>query len=848
MGRTTTGRCARIAFACLFALIGADPTAANPAAGEPPGLTAESAAGQLAAIESRARALSSAVRPDAAALAELESRARRLADEAATALGAMREEAAERDADMAAVVTSAAWKSLEGLILQLRFRIAAIELDRAQAGGPDRLAHAREAERGFEAFVDAPDPELAAESRYGRGLARIAGGERTSGEADLREAATLPAVAVRARLALARSLAASGRRGEALALAEQQVAAGGASREQVLDAKLLALGLRVEALPARRRDGARQPGAAGPSRDAGGATARLAADLLAAGEPWRAAALERLRAHEDLLPAGPGADAAALRLRAEAIARSGDAPGALAAYREAVRRDPGHADPAVLAGLCRAAVATGEYRESADALQRLHASGAPWSRELALVELRTAHGIWQAAAGPETAAQMGAAAKAVAERGDSTAEDRAEAAFHAAEVARGAGDLDRAIAAFSAVGAGPWRGPARIAALQCRARRLARDPKSEPREVLLRDLEAAIADRATPVDARDAAIVLDATLRTAGGDPKEAGAASARDGERTALARVREITRRRTSAPALLASAVRAQAVLEVECADRPDPALLDAIPVAARPEAAAEIAGDLREIALHARDDSTARRALDGAIAFSARATGNRRSEGRMDLAERALALGDPRTALDLFRAASAERPASLAAMRGTALAAAAAGDPEAARVAWAGLAAMPDLPEALRAEAERARIEPVEKSAPARAVGGRVRGSASLPSPDALPAGAVFEATIEDVSRADAPASVLGRTRIESPGRSPIAFEIAWEPQRMAPGARVGLRGRVVLGDRLLFTTTTFQPLPTPGDDLRADLQLESALAPAPAATGQAGGEPGGATRPGL
>ncbi|MEI8358399.1 MAG: YbaY family lipoprotein, partial [Deltaproteobacteria bacterium] len=128
------------------------------------------------------------------------------------------------------------------------------------------------------------------------------------------------------------------------------------------------------------------------------------------------------------------------------------------------------------------------------------------------------------------------------------------------------------------------------------------------------------------------------------------------------------------------------------------------------------------------------------------------------------------------------------------------------------------------------------------------RVRGSASLPSPDALPAGAVFEATIEDVSRADAPASVLGRTRIESPGRSPIAFEIAWEPQRMAPGARVGLRGRVVLGDRLLFTTTTFQPVPTPGDDLRADLQLESVPAPAPAATGQAGGEPGGATRPGL
>jgi putative lipoprotein len=61
-------------------------------------------------------------------------------------------------------------------------------------------------------------------------------------------------------------------------------------------------------------------------------------------------------------------------------------------------------------------------------------------------------------------------------------------------------------------------------------------------------------------------------------------------------------------------------------------------------------------------------------------------------------------------------------------------------------------------------------------------VRGTATYRERIAMPAGAVFEATLEDVSRADAPADVIGRARVTSPSTPPIAFEIP------SPAARRG------------------------------------------------------------
>ena len=58
------------------------------------------------------------------------------------------------------------------------------------------------------------------------------------------------------------------------------------------------------------------------------------------------------------------------------------------------------------------------------------------------------------------------------------------------------------------------------------------------------------------------------------------------------------------------------------------------------------------------------------------------------------------------------------------------------------------------------------------------RLTGTATYRERIALPADAVFEATLEDVTRADAPAEVIGRTRMDSPGNPPFKFEIAYDP----------------------------------------------------------------------
>jgi putative lipoprotein len=80
---------------------------------------------------------------------------------------------------------------------------------------------------------------------------------------------------------------------------------------------------------------------------------------------------------------------------------------------------------------------------------------------------------------------------------------------------------------------------------------------------------------------------------------------------------------------------------------------------------------------------------------------------------------------------------------------------------------------------------------------------GTATYRERIALPPGAVFEATLEDVSRADAPAEVLGRTRMESPGNPPFKFSIADDPARIDPSHRYTVRAKVTHEDRLMFTT---------------------------------------------
>lgn len=87
-------------------------------------------------------------------------------------------------------------------------------------------------------------------------------------------------------------------------------------------------------------------------------------------------------------------------------------------------------------------------------------------------------------------------------------------------------------------------------------------------------------------------------------------------------------------------------------------------------------------------------------------------------------------------------------------------------------------------------------------------LRGEAFYRERIALPPDAVFEAVIQDVSRADAPAEVLGRSRLDPAGQPPFRFEIAYDDAARRPGGRYAVRASVTLDGQLLFTTDRFIP----------------------------------------
>ena len=99
---------------------------------------------------------------------------------------------------------------------------------------------------------------------------------------------------------------------------------------------------------------------------------------------------------------------------------------------------------------------------------------------------------------------------------------------------------------------------------------------------------------------------------------------------------------------------------------------------------------------------------------------------------------------------------------------------------------------------------------------------GTATYRERIALPAGAVFEATLEDVTRADAPAEVIGRTRMDSPGNPPFKFTIPYDPTRIDQSHRYTVRAKVTHGDQLMFTTDTQYPVLSAGQPSHVDLLM--------------------------
>jgi len=125
---------------------------------------------------------------------------------------------------------------------------------------------------------------------------------------------------------------------------------------------------------------------------------------------------------------------------------------------------------------------------------------------------------------------------------------------------------------------------------------------------------------------------------------------------------------------------------------------------------------------------------------------------------------------------------------------------------------------------------IQPtVAAQAPTTEAGGSrtipvITGSVFYRERIALPPGAALEVTVEDVSRADAPAPVIGQSRFTPGGQVPIRFEVPYDPNRVRPEHRYALRARIVVGDRLLFTATGPYPVLTQGAGTQVGMMLMS------------------------
>lgn len=93
------------------------------------------------------------------------------------------------------------------------------------------------------------------------------------------------------------------------------------------------------------------------------------------------------------------------------------------------------------------------------------------------------------------------------------------------------------------------------------------------------------------------------------------------------------------------------------------------------------------------------------------------------------------------------------------------------------------------------------------------------------ALRPGAVLEASVVDVSRADAPAEAIGSTRIVDPGSPPFRFDIAVDADRVDPSRSYAVRVVIRTGGELVFTTDTGYPVLTRGAGRDADVLLRAA-----------------------
>lgn len=107
-------------------------------------------------------------------------------------------------------------------------------------------------------------------------------------------------------------------------------------------------------------------------------------------------------------------------------------------------------------------------------------------------------------------------------------------------------------------------------------------------------------------------------------------------------------------------------------------------------------------------------------------------------------------------------------------------------------------------------------------------IEGSATYRERMALPPDAEFEAVLQDVSRADAPAMELGRATIPSAPIPPIRFTIPYDAAAIVPSHSYAVRAAIRVDGQLWFTSDTHHPVLTRGAGNTVDIVLERVAEP--------------------
>ena len=119
---------------------------------------------------------------------------------------------------------------------------------------------------------------------------------------------------------------------------------------------------------------------------------------------------------------------------------------------------------------------------------------------------------------------------------------------------------------------------------------------------------------------------------------------------------------------------------------------------------------------------------------------------------------------------------------------------------------AATPEAIPPLDASPSHSAADPAaaEPAAVASAEQATLEGTVWYRQRSALPEDAVVEVRLLDVSRADAPATVLARTQIVPTTQVPIAFTLHYDAAQIQPAHSYALQAKILLGDALLFIST--------------------------------------------